>query len=184
MRFDHFLYCAILFLSFSCSIQKRVHRPGYHVDWSYKKQSIEKEPVLDQNEQLMTEKIENQVVTIKDFEPRILNDIHLNNVQLSSLTYKDEIVLDIKLDGVREKSYHLVSTDNSKIIEDNQMTPEPRANGTGRGWAIVIVGLIFALLALVFFLYLGVIGQIFGFVFALVATVILIAGLVFLILGV
>jgi hypothetical protein len=161
-----------------------VHRPGYHVDWSYKKQSVEKEQVLVRNERLVTEKIENQVVASKDFEPIVQNDIQLNNVQLSNLSSKDQIIFNTKLDGAQEKLNHLVSIDNSKIIEDDQVVSKPRANGTGRGWAIVIVGLIFALLALVFFLYLGVIGQIFGFIFALAATVILIVGLVFLILGV
>ncbi len=174
----------VLLLPVSCTIEKRVHRNGYHIEWKQKnhavpsEESSEKTTSISENERNSLNEISNE------------DDLSMVRKQ-NSFTNEIEPTAEVSLQGEeKEKTLDInpVNGDVKPVVKtkskDNSLNPYNKSDNKRKtGIFMMLVALALLGLAYVFLLYLGVFGLILFWIFGIGAAVYFIIGLVFVIIG-
>lgn len=168
----------------SCSVQKRIYRPGYHVEWANankninnKNQSMSKKESQQSNElkfAILTQKddikesgiIANPIEKINHNEAPIDKSITalVNNIKSTSFfkKKKDENKSEIiRTNQISHENYRSKNNPDNKIKATLTDGGEPKTNGLAiAGFILGVVGLLLS------FIGLGIISSILGLIFS------------------
>lgn len=169
----------------SCSIEKRVHRSGYHIEWR-SKHSVSSTPNPKVKEELPI--VENKVFN-KDKENHTSDrvedsenshtDIHLPVISENTNTTVTENHITIDYPSDINKQIQTTSEIKSKSNPVNVNESMKGLGDSGKsGWFFIVAALLLFLLAWVFYVYLGIFGIILGLIFVIGAGIYFIVGLI------
>lgn len=179
----------VLFIS-SCSIEKRMHRPGYHIEWKKSYQDINQEGT-DKNpfveEAQSSTPIVNQDFTIDPIE----NPDSYNLIQQNAGTEKPET--EVEMNAAASSNENVSTTiENGKesILKKSIIKAEKKGNPfqdsdnkRAKGIYMMLLALAFFALGYLFFTILGVFGLILFWIFGIAAAIYFVIGLIFVIIG-
>jgi hypothetical protein len=137
-------FIIILCLTASCTMTKRVHNPGWHVEWrlkNLKTQVFENENNLDESAVFSSQKVEENYVNPE--EPISQTLLTTNQPRVSKLS-DDEQVMPLGQNDF-SKAVSLPSRESSK---EKSVSQEPRVEGDKRNLALI--SLYFLVSAIVF----------------------------------
>lgn len=164
----------------SCTVQKRVHMPGYHFQFGRHKASFTKIDQEIEESRLNTSSQNNEIIAQdSDANPSIEENLTEeltkapNEHSFEKGIYSTKISEKITQANQLAKSdvYHTFQKKTKSV--SNLTQPEGRSNGV----TILIMSILFFLLAFIFFYYLGVIGLIFSIIFLVAGSLLFILGL-------
>lgn len=116
-----FLTLSILLVLNSCSIEKRVHMPGYHIEWHHSKGNVSENKIKTEDRILSEEqqesafqedqKIEEQVVLSTKETEKFSSDVENNSSKTTSVI---EEIVSVECDNIILKNGEAI---NAKVIE-------------------------------------------------------------------
>lgn len=178
----------------SCSIEKRIYRSGYHIEWKRFKHVQEVQELSSTEKALNKESETKLVISRNDLVAQEINtesvseivpsDTELTNSEKSVSNYetkmdrKDNSLVPSASESDREMGYSLSQkeTFNSTVHGALKGFSEGKS-----GVLMLIIGLVLLGLAWVFYTYLGIIGLIFAIIFGIGGAVYIIAGIIMMI---
>lgn len=181
----------------SCSIEKRVHRSGYHIQWHKIKQDSKPQDVNFKNEAKQLEQeinltevnTENKIIKSENSEFSSLenkltskekaSEISFNNP--NSITNKKSISR-VELNPISEFNSELKNENKTQSTRREQNNLKNLSEGKS-GLFMIILGLILFGLAWIFYAYLGIFGLIMALIFGIGAAIYLIVGLIVLLVN-
>lgn len=181
----------------SCSIEKRVHRSGYHIEWHHSKQDKNNQDISDvketepavENVNLSKVKEENEINGSENSATTLLDTgIGSENRKMEISTSKPDLLKNNEAvsEAESKSASEVVSKSKSKSKNHSIQSEYNNMQGFGEGKSgifLLIVGLIMLGLAWVFYAYLGIIGLIFAIIFSIAGAIYLIVGIISLIVN-
>lgn len=158
------LISAILFITTSCSVEKRLYTPGYHLSWhtkNYKKPKIAEDLSSnnDKTNQTIVADI-NKLEEEQEIQTAENNHIASNNDKNLDISLKKEVkTVKFSKENLEKLEKEITNHINKEIPNDN---PRPRTN------VLALLGFIFGILGLL----------IAGIIFGLAALILSIIGMV------
>lgn len=180
----------LLFLSDSCTVEKRIHRRGYHIEWRNKNQSA---GTVGENKKSSNEiRVENQLYRLESSENE-LSEITGNNALENEITDNSEPILTSQtegrfLDNAIQKEQNFASDamihDQSEDKAGESVRSERQGSGGfKRGLYMLIMGLLLIGLGYLFYSLLGVFGLILFIIFGIGGGIMVIIGIIQMIFG-
>jgi len=174
----------------SCSIEKRVFRSGYHIEWHKSKNENQKqdESSANLNEQVNQKidlvDVKLEIKTIENFEFTTSEKNKTSEEKIietsSNSMNESENILEVE-SNLDSESIPAIETKN-KVKAVKSESNNLHGFGEGKsGLFLLIIGLLLIGLAWVFYAYLGILGLIFSIIFGIAGVIYFIAGIIALI---
>ncbi len=180
----------LLFLTDSCTVEKRIHRRGYHIEWRNKNQSTGTvgESRGSSNE-IRVETQSREVVSSANELSEVLsskavkNEIIDNPVEMRTLNGETEILENAILKDQNFTADAIIYNQSEDKAADKAQSEKQSSGGFKRGLYMLIMGLLLIGLGYLFYSLLGVFGLILFIIFGIGGGIMVIIGIVQMIFG-
>ncbi len=180
----------------SCSVEKRVYRPGFHIEWnqsknnrnlpdeSFKETGQVAEQAQNASEISSENKMGSQNNSAHDFKNTHSNEadkIIESSSSEKNVVVKNEPISNAPAHSFSETDVKLSTQKNNSV--KNEFNPTNEFGGGKSGWFMLIMGLILIGIGFLFQSFLGVFGLILFIIFGIGGAIYFIAGVIILIVN-
>lgn len=178
--------CILVLLLGSCSIQKRVHRPGYAIEWNLCKRTNNEHKQSTRNKKSINKTEPQQAETpAEEFvETQELASLHTSPENLQpAVTYQAKTTVQVKKVAPQKSATNTYKSKTTKAVKQYKPARQTDSDHIIKGLLFILVALLLYGLGLIFVSVLGLFGVVFLLIFSIAAIVFLVIGLIMMIVG-